>query len=98
MPAKLFEYMAAGIPVIASNFPLWIQILEGDRCGITVNPLDPRDIARGIQYFIDNPETAREMGENGKRAALGKYRWETESRKLIWLYEESVGHREGKTR
>ena len=87
LPTKLFEYMATGLPVIASNFPLWKEIVEGNRCGSTVNPLDPEEIARAIEYLINHPDEARRMGENGRRAVLEKYNWENESKKLLKLYE-----------
>jgi glycosyltransferase involved in cell wall biosynthesis len=87
LPTKLFEYMAAGLPVIASNFPLWKEIVEGNNCGLTVNPLDPEDIARAIEYLIEHPEEARKMGKNGRKAVKEKYNWEAESQKLIELYK-----------
>jgi glycosyltransferase involved in cell wall biosynthesis len=88
IPTKLFEYMIAGLPVIASNFPLWKEIVEGNNCGICVNPLDPKEIANAIKYLINHPDEARAMGENGRRSVLEKYNWEKESEKLIRLYEE----------
>jgi len=88
LPVKLFEYMAAGIPVIASNFPHWKEIIEGNNCGITVDPLNPREIAAAIEFIISHPEEARKMGENGCRAVIEKYNWENEGKKLIRLYEE----------
>mgnify|MGYP000122313898 FL=1 len=87
-PVKLFEYMAAGLPVVASNFPLWKQIVEGNRCGITVDPLDPKAIAQAIEYLLTHPEEARQMGENGRRAVIEKYNWGQEKEKLLNLYEE----------
>ena len=79
--------MAAGLPVIASNFPLWKEIVEGNKCGLIVNPLDPEEIARAIEYLINHPDEARRMGKNGRRAVLEKYNWENESKKLLKLYE-----------
>ena len=68
MPNKLFEYMTAGLPTIASNFPLWREIVEGNECGITVDPLDPSAIADAIDHLLNHPELRRRMGENGQRA------------------------------
>ena len=80
--------MSAGIPVIASNFPLWREIVEGNQCGLTVNPLDPEEIVRAIEYLITHPEEARRMGKNGQRAVLAKYNWEQEGAKLLGLYKK----------
>lgn len=91
LPVKLFEYMAAGLPVISSNFPLWKEIVEGNRCGLTVNPLNPQEIARAIQYLLAHPEEAKRMGENGRRAVLENFNWENEGKKLLALYEELLG-------
>ncbi|MBD1383001.1 glycosyltransferase family 4 protein [Metabacillus arenae] len=86
-PIKLFEYMSAGLPVIASNFPLWKEIVEGNQCGKCIDPLDTDAAADAIQWFLDNPEEAKQMGENGRRAIEEKYNWETESEHLIELYD-----------
>jgi glycosyltransferase involved in cell wall biosynthesis len=87
-PNKLFEYISAGIPVIASNFTLWKEILEGNNCGICVNPLEHKEIAEAIEYLINHQEEAKKMGENGRKAVLEKYNWEAESKKLLKVYEE----------
>jgi len=86
-PTKLFEYMVAGIPIIASNFPLWIKIVEGNKCGICVDPFKPEDIAKTIKYLIEHPKIRKEMGENGRKAIIEKYNWEKEAKKLLALYE-----------
>lgn len=90
MPIKMFEYMSAGIPVIASDFPVWREIIEANECGICVNPLDPKAIARAIDYFVENPSIAERMGSNGKRAVLEKYNWGNEFTKLIDFYQRVV--------
>jgi glycosyltransferase involved in cell wall biosynthesis len=87
LPTKLFEYMTVGLPVIASNFPVWQEVVEENNCGLTVNPFDPEDIAKAIEYLLDNPDQARKMGQNGRKAVLEKYNWENEEQKLIELYE-----------
>ncbi|WP_329626469.1 glycosyltransferase family 4 protein [Pseudomonas syringae] len=86
-PNKMFEYMSAGIPVIASNFPLWREIIEGNDCGLCVDPLNPRAIAEAIDFLIDNPERAEQMGKNGQRAVADRYNWDAEGRRLLAFYD-----------
>jgi glycosyltransferase involved in cell wall biosynthesis len=86
-PNKMFEYMSAGLPVIASNFPLWREIIEGNACGICVDPLDPKAIAAAIDRLVSNPEMARRMGENGRKAVHERYNWSQEEKRLLALYE-----------
>jgi len=87
-PNKMFEYMSAGVPVIASNFPLWKQIIDGNHCGICVDPLDPRAIAAAIDRLAIHPAEAKQMGRNGQQAVLEKYNWCIEERKLLGLYRQ----------
>jgi glycosyltransferase involved in cell wall biosynthesis len=87
LPVKMFEYMAAGLPVIASRFPLWQEIIEGNGCGVCVAPSDPAAIAAAIDHFCRNPQTARRMGENGRRAVQARYNWRGEAAKLVAFYD-----------
>jgi glycosyltransferase involved in cell wall biosynthesis len=86
LPVKMFEYMAAGIPVIASDFPLWRDIIMGNGCGICVDPFNPHAIANAVDALILNPDRARAMGENGRQAVARHYNWDAESAKLIGFY------------
>jgi glycosyltransferase involved in cell wall biosynthesis len=86
-PIKMFEYMSAGLPVIASNFPLWRNIVEGNDCGLCVNPLDVHEVARAINYLVNHPEDAERMGRNGQRAVQQKYNWSIEELKLLRFYK-----------
>lgn len=87
LPVKMFEYMAAGLPVIASNFPLWKQIIEGNQCGICVDPLNPKAIASAIDYLISHPKEAEKMGCNGQKAVRSIYNWTIEEQKLLNFYQ-----------
>jgi len=86
-PNKIFEYMAAGLPVIGSNFPLWKDLLEKNACGICVDPSNPIEIAKAIQFIQSQPEEARKMGENGRRLVQEIYNWKAEETKLIHFYQ-----------
>ncbi|WP_027906859.1 glycosyltransferase family 4 protein [Pseudomonas taiwanensis] len=87
-PNKMFEYMSSGIPVIASDFPLWREIIEGSKCGLCVDPLDPSAIAEAIDYLVNNPDVAADFGRNGQRAVNERYNWDLEGRKLLRFYSD----------
>ncbi|MCD4683516.1 MAG: glycosyltransferase family 4 protein [Bacteroidales bacterium] len=86
LPVKMFEYMAASIPVIASDFPILKEIIESNKCGICVDPLNPEEIADAINYLFNNPDKANEMGMNGLKAVKEIYNWAQEEKKLIKVY------------
>jgi|TARA_R110002072_G_scaffold212927_1_gene370333 glycosyltransferase involved in cell wall biosynthesis len=86
-PNKMFEYMSAGLPVIGSHFPLWKQIIEGNHCGLCVDPLNPTAIAEAIDYLIAHPKEAEQMGRNGQKAVLEHYNWGVEEQKLLDFYK-----------
>ena len=90
-PIKMFEFMAAGLPVVASNFPLWKRILEDAECGICVDPQNPEEVRDACLKLIHNPTLAEEMGHRGRKAVLEKYSWNSEKKSLIDLYEELCG-------
>ena len=89
-PNKMFEYMSAGLPVIASKFPLWQEIIEGNDCGICVDPENPAEIAAAINRLASNPAEAERLGHNGKSAVERVYNWAPEEGKLLELYTSLV--------
>ena len=87
-PNKMFEYMSASVPVIASDFPLWREIVIGNDCGLCVDPMDPKSIAEAIDFLVTHPEEVKRMGDNGKVAVQERYNWKNEEAKLLALYGE----------
>lgn len=85
-PVKLFEYMAAALPVIASKHGESAKFLQEAQGGILVDPLNAKEIADAILWMLDHPEEAAEMGKRGRKLILEKYNWEAESKRLIDLY------------
>lgn len=84
---KIFEYMMAGIPVVCTDFVLWKEIADGRHCGICVNPEDVEQVRQAIRFLLDNPEEARRMGENGRRAVQEQYNWKTQEENLLRFYK-----------
>lgn len=93
LPVKMFEYMAAGIPVVSSNIPMWQEIVNDAACGLCVDPMNPDEIREAILELLTNDEKAREMGENGRKAVEDKYNWEAEEHRLFGVYEQVLGGR-----
>jgi glycosyltransferase involved in cell wall biosynthesis len=86
LPNKLFEYMAAGLPLIASDFPLWRELLDPVGCAVHVDPLDPAQLAVAIDDLLESKERAREMGFRGREAVHERLNWAQEFPKLLELY------------
>lgn len=86
-PTKLFEYMALGLPVIASDFPLYRDVVEGSQCGLCIEP-KPDQLQNAIAWLQDNPEKAAAFGQAGRKAVKERYNWHGEGQKLIELYRQ----------
>jgi glycosyltransferase involved in cell wall biosynthesis len=88
-PIKLFEYMIAGLPVVASRFPRVAEIMGESQCGILVEPGQPQAIAEAIQWLMEHPLEARAMGNRGRSAVLQTYNWTTQAQLLLQLYQRT---------
>lgn len=86
LPNKMFEYAAAGVPVIASDFPFWEKLINDNQFGLTVNPTKPRSIADGIAQLLGNRALAARLGANGKAAVENRFNWKQEEKKLLDVY------------
>ena len=85
-PTKLFEYMALGLPLITSDFPLYREIVEGSRCGLCIPFGDPQPLAESIEWLLEHPDEAEAMGKRGQEAVRTRYNWDVEAKKLLALY------------
>ena len=85
---KFFEYMQAGIPILCSDMPAWKRFVEEQGIGVTVDPEDPDDQRRKIQWLLDHPDERRVMGERGRHLVETQYNWQTQADKLVKLYNE----------
>jgi glycosyltransferase involved in cell wall biosynthesis len=96
-PTKLFEYMALGMPLIASNYPTYRAVIKGNSCGLCVDPDAPAEIADAIEWLMDHPTEAAEMGRRGREAVIREFNWEREAHKLLRLYEDLIKPPRGDT-
>ena len=89
LPIKLFEYMAAGLPVVASRFVAWEALVED--AGLFVDPTDDAAIADALTHLLTHPDEARARGESGRAAVERTLHWEREAGALLTLYGRIVG-------
>lgn len=86
-PNKIFDYMFTGIPSIVNFEGPTIDMVLAENSGIFADPLSPKDLAEKVKYLVDNPTIAKQMGENGRKAALEKYDRKVISQQLIDIFE-----------
>ena len=87
-PVKMFEFMASGLPLVYSDLPSHREIVGDRSVGIAVDPTNPETIANAIEFLVLHPDSAKRMGENARMAIKQRLNWESESKKLLSLYEE----------
>jgi glycosyltransferase involved in cell wall biosynthesis len=93
LPNKLFQYMAAGIPVIASDLPQVREVVEGAGCGLVVDTTRPAEIATAIDRLAGDPDGGRAMGRRGRQAVEARYNWSNAAAALLHAYAGLKGHR-----
>jgi glycosyltransferase involved in cell wall biosynthesis len=89
-PIKLFESMAAGVPVIASNVGGTKNIIMNNQCGIIIDDPSQSMVTRALKRLIDDGMARAEYGRNGRKAFENKYNWGSEENKLINAYEGMI--------
>lgn len=85
-PVKLTEYMAAGLPIVASSFRGLAGILRTYNCGLVVNPDSPSAIAFGMMQLLNNPDHAHQLGRAARKAFERRFHWEAVESRLFAAY------------
>ena len=91
-PNKLFEALAVGVPVVASDLPGMAGVVRETGCGLLVDPTDPASIAAAIREILEaSPEARRGYRERGLAAAHATYNWESQADHLFDRYGDLSG-------
>lgn len=88
---KFFEYMAAGLPMIVSDFPNWRAIVESAECGFTVDPACLDEAVDRITWLQAHPATRLAMGNEGREAVETRYSWSSQRKNLLDFYGRLSG-------
>ena len=81
-PIKIFEYMACGKPVVASDLEIIRDIINENRCGLLAKPGDVEDFSEKIRMLIDDSALRKKFGDNGRNAVIEKYSWEKVAKEI----------------
>jgi glycosyltransferase involved in cell wall biosynthesis len=87
LPNKLFQYMAAGLPVVASDLPQVRDVVDANGAGRCVDTALPAAVADAISAILDDPVAATRMGAAGRRAVVERYNWAVAAQTLRTVYE-----------
>jgi glycosyltransferase involved in cell wall biosynthesis len=85
-PSKGYDYMIAGLPIVATDLPGIRALIWRENCGVLVNPGDVNGIVDAISKLLDDEKARSLMAKRGRQAAEREYNWEIESNRLLSLY------------
>ncbi len=88
-PIKLYEYMASGRVVVASDVPGVHEVLEKSQGGLLVPPDSPEALTRAISWLLENPRDAEAMGERGRSYAVTHCSWRRTAESIAMILENA---------
>jgi len=89
-PLKLFEYMAAGVPIVASDLPSTREILAHGVNAVLVEPDNPESLARGIQRVLTDRKMADQLSKRAYEDVLS-YSWDKRAERIIHFLHSLTG-------
>ncbi len=86
LPNKIFECMAAGLAIVASDLPALREVVNETKCGSLLDKPDWRNIVKILKYYNEHRTELERHGQNALSAVRIKYNWQHEEKKLINIY------------
>jgi glycosyltransferase involved in cell wall biosynthesis len=90
-PNKLFEAMAAGKPIIVAKGTFMSEVVEREKCGMSVTYGSTEELLGALQKLREDEELRTSLGANGLKAAGKKYNWSVMKQRLLKLYSDLTG-------
>ncbi len=90
-PLKLFEYMAAGKAIVASDLPSMRQVLTPEQDALLVPTGEPEAFARAIEQLLENPDLRLELGSAAATRA-NSFTWRNRSESILYFIDKYIGH------
>jgi glycosyltransferase involved in cell wall biosynthesis len=90
LPNKLFEYVLAGVPVLSAPLEAVAEVVRAHDLGIVLSSVEPSAVGAAINAMLDDKTALARMRLNALAAARNELNWESESRRLIEIYAESI--------
>jgi glycosyltransferase involved in cell wall biosynthesis len=87
-PTKLFEYMAAGKGIVASQLGQIAEVLEDGRTALLVEPGDETALSAAISKLADAPKLRAQLGAAARQRARERHTWAASARRVAASYEE----------
>lgn len=86
-PMKMFDYLAIGIPMVATDFPVLREVLTDKLNAVLVKPDSSDELTAGIKWLLENPEKAKSIGERARKDSQ-LYTWDKRAEKISdWISE-----------
>lgn len=87
-PLKLYEYLAMGLPIIATHFPQWVRFIEQQELGYCVDPINVEQVVKVLSRLTEDEQACTQMGIKGRALVCEQFSWQRESGQLIALYQQ----------
>jgi len=85
---KIFETMEAAVPVILAKVPLYEAMVAKYHCGICVDVHNVNEIRDAVRYLLEHKREAYEMGQNGRRAVIEEFSWDSQAKGYLRVMDE----------